>query len=60
MAIDNHLEEVNKTYFEHLLGAWKVAGILLVHGLLPNVWRYKASDVLRKDEKIRRGIRIVD
>ena len=60
MAIDNHLEEVNKTYFEHLLGAWKVAFILIVHGLLPNVWRYKASDALRKNEKMQRGIRIVD
>ena len=59
MAIDNHLEEVNKTYFEHLLGAWKVAFILLVHGLLPNVWRYKASDLLYKETK-HSGIRIVD
>ena len=56
----DHLEETNKGYFEHLLGAWKVAFILLVHGLLPNVWRYKASDILRKDEKRQRGIRIVD
>lgn len=59
MAIDNHLEEVGKTYFEHLLGAWKVAFILIVHGLLPNVWRYKASDLLRKENK-HIGIRIVD
>ena len=59
MAIDNHLEEVNKTYFEHLLRAWKVAFILIVHGLLPNVWRYKASDLLNKETK-HNGIRIVD
>ena len=56
----DHLKETGKGYFEHLLGAWKVAAVLLVHGLLPNVWRYKASDALRKDEKMQRGIRIVD
>ena len=56
----DHLEETNKGYFEHLLGAWKIAFILLVHGLLPNVWRYKASDTLRKDERSKLGIRIVD
>ena len=56
----NHLSETGKGYFEHLLGAWKLALVLLVHGLLPNVWRYKASDALRKDEKRERGIRVVD
>ena len=56
----DHLRETGKGYFEHLLGAWKVAGILLVHGLLPNVWRYKASDELRRDKKRDLGIRIVD
>ena len=59
MAIDNHLEEIDKTYLEHLVGAWKVAFILFVHGLLPNVWRYKASDLLYKETK-RSGIRIVN
>ena len=55
----DHLRETGKGYFEHLLGAWKVAGILLVHGLLPNVWRNKASDILHKESKYT-GIRIVD
>lgn len=55
----DHLKETGKGYFEHLLGAWKVAFILLVHGLLPNVWRYKASDLLYKETK-HSGIRIVD
>jgi len=59
MAMDNHLEEVNKSYFEHLFGAWKVAFILFVHGLLPNVWRYKASDLLRRETRSS-GNRIVD
>lgn len=44
MAIDNHLSEINKTYFQHLVGAWRVAFILLVHGLLPNIWKHKASE----------------
>jgi hypothetical protein len=44
MAIDNHLNEINKTYFQHLVGAWRVAFILLVHGLLPNVWKDRASE----------------
>ena len=52
MVISNHLKETNKGYFEHLLGAWKVAFILLVHGLLPNVWEDKASDLLL-DEVVR-------
>ena len=42
----NHLKESGKGYFEHLLGAWKVAFILLVHGLLPNVWEDKASNII--------------
>jgi len=49
MAIETHLKEVNKTYLQHLLGAWKVAFILLVHGLLPNVWTHTASEILNDD-----------
>ncbi len=49
MATENHLKEVNKTYLQHLLGAWKVAFILLVHGLLPNVWTHTASEILNDD-----------
>ena len=56
----DHLNETGKGYFEHLLGAWKVAFILFIHGLLPNVWRYKASDELRRGRKRDLGIRIVD
>lgn len=43
---ENHLEEVEKNYFQHLFGAWKVASILIIHGLLPNVWKHKASDII--------------
>ena len=46
METDNHLKDVNKTYLEHLVGAWKVAFVLIVHGLLPNIWKHKASDII--------------
>jgi hypothetical protein len=42
----NHLEENNVTYFEHLRFAWGVAFVLIVHGLLPNIWKDKASHLL--------------
>ena len=39
-----HLDEIDKSYFQHMLGAWKMAfwfafGAvrLLIHGVLPNV-----------------------
>ena len=41
-----HLENTNKGYFNHLIEAGKVAFILIVHGLLPNVWETKASDII--------------
>jgi len=56
----NHLKETGKGYFEHLSGAWKLAFVLLVHGLLPNVWRNKVSDELHKDQKKLHGVRVVD
>tara|TARA_B110000459_G_scaffold203411_1_gene259772 strand:+ start:171 stop:353 length:183 start_codon:yes stop_codon:yes gene_type:complete len=38
-----HLKDINKTYFQHLVGAWRMAfwfGFgslrLIIHGLLPN------------------------
>ena len=39
-----HLADINKSYFNHLVGAWKMAfwfalGAvrIIIHGLLPNV-----------------------
>ena len=39
-----HLADINKSYFTHLVGAWKMAcwfalgaERLIIHGLLPNV-----------------------
>lgn len=55
-----HLESIQETYFEHLWFAWKVGFVLIVHGLLPWVWAFKASDMMEmrdieRREKIRRG-----
>ena len=46
----SHLKDVNMSYFNHLLRAYKVAGILLVHGIFPNIWKTKASDILNEKE----------
>ena len=50
----SHLSETGYGYFEHLFRAWKVAGILLVHGLVPNIWKTKASELLCTDNKTRK------
>jgi hypothetical protein len=42
----NHLDETGYSYFTHLRRAWTIAFICLVHGLLPNIWETKASDLL--------------
>lgn len=47
----SHLKDVNMTYFQHFKRAWGIAGILLVHGLLPNIWKTKASEMICKDLK---------
>ena len=47
----SHLSETGYGYFEHLLRAWKVAGILLVHGLVPNIWKTKASELICVNNK---------
>ena len=56
----SHLHEAGETYFEHLRFAWSVAFVMIVHGLLPWVWEYRATEMMaRRDiqrrEKSRRG-----
>jgi len=46
----SHLTDVNMTYFKHLRRAYKVAFILMVHGIFPNIWKTKASDILHSHE----------
>lgn len=45
----SHLNEVGYGYFQHLFRAWKIAFVLLVHGVLPEIWKTKASDMLCKE-----------
>ena len=49
-----HLKENGETYWEHLRFAWSVGFVMLVHGLLPFVWEYKASEMIAKQEIKRR------
>lgn len=46
----SHLTETGTGYFKHLLRAWKVAAVLLIHGLFPNIWKTKASELLCENE----------
>lgn len=39
-----HLEDINMGYFEHLIQAWRMGIILLVHGVFPFLWETKVSD----------------
>jgi len=45
----SHLNEVGYGYFQHLFRAWKIAFVLLVHGVFPEIWKTKASDMLCKE-----------
>ena len=46
----SHLNETGQNYLVHLFRAWKIAFVLLVHGVLPNVWKNKGSDMLCKEK----------
>lgn len=43
-----HLEETGYTYFSHLKRAWTIAFVLIVHGLFPNIWEDKATELINK------------
>ena len=45
-----HLEWIDEGYFEHMWFAFKVAGVLIVHGLMPWVWQFKATEMMQKKE----------
>ena len=49
-----HLEEAGETYFEHLRFAWSVGFVMLVHGLLPWIWEYKATEMMARQDMKRR------
>ena len=52
--MSNHLKEAGETYFEHLRFAWSVGFVMLVHGLLPFVWEYKATEMMARQDMKRR------
>lgn len=41
-----HLEETGFSYLQHLFRAWKIAFVLIVHGIFPDIWKDKASKML--------------
>ena len=43
-----HLEEPGYTYFRHLRRAWTIAFVCFVHGLFPNVWKTKATELIEE------------
>ena len=49
-----HLKENGETYWEHLRFAWSVSFVMIVHGLLPWVWEYRATEMISKQEMKRR------
>ena len=49
-----HLQEAGETYFEHLRFAWSVGFVMLVHGLLPWVWEFRATEMMARQEMKRR------
>jgi len=39
-----HLQEQQMSYWQHLMFAWRMALVLIVHGLVPSVWTTYVSD----------------
>lgn len=48
--MNEHLRDVNMTYFQHLVFAWKCGLALLIHGLFPTVLKQYASDKLQNSD----------
>ena len=51
-----HLKDTGMSYFSHLLRAWKIAGILIVHGVFPDIWQTKASSMIHNDTSTRKHL----
>lgn len=50
--MNKHLKDVGMSYLVHLFHAWKIAGILIVHGLFPSVWEHKARDLINQTHEV--------
>jgi hypothetical protein len=48
----SHLNEIGMNYFQHLYRAWRWAFMLIVHGILPNVWKDKVSTEMCVDREV--------
>jgi hypothetical protein len=48
-----HLEWIQETYWEHLKFAWSVGFVMMVHGLLPWVWEFRATEMMARREMAR-------
>ena len=48
-----HLEWIGETYWEHLRFAWSVGFVMMVHGLFPWVWEFRATEMMAKREMAR-------
>ncbi len=46
-----HLQVTGFSYLQHLLRAWSTAFVLVIHGLFPNVWQNKASNMLETNHE---------
>jgi hypothetical protein len=41
-----HLKDTGRSYWQHLIRAWSIAGVLIVHGVFPEVWKDRATKML--------------
>ena len=60
-----HLTDVGMNYVQHLIRAWSIAFILIVHGVFPNVWKTRANELLcdhdgEQNEVQRNSYQLVD
>ena len=49
-----HLDWIEESYFEHLRFAWTIAFVLIVHGVFPWVWQFRAAEMTAQREIKRR------
>ena len=47
----SHLHDTGFSYLRHLYRAWSIAFVLVIHGLFPNVWQNKASNMLETNHE---------
>ena len=46
-----HLKETGYTYFAHMRRAFCIAFVLVVHGIFPDIWTDKATQMLCDHDK---------